>query len=206
MANPKLIAAIQACRRQVPGLEDDDTWRSWLKGVAGQDSLRAMDGRALGRVMDALHAAGAPRRPGAGAAAKSLADSPQARMARGLWIELADAGAVRDRSEKALASFCRRVTGVDRLEWLRAEQANKLVEALKDWRKRADQQADRRTVEELWDALIAAGAMKTGAHARLGTWLLKNYGVAGTEHLATADLAEARTRLLRWLARVEAPR
>jgi hypothetical protein len=126
----RIITAIQTCRRQVAGLADDDVWRDFLERTAGSRSLRAMKGPQLGRVMDALHAAGAPRR----AAGKSGLDPARVRMIRGLWIELSRVdGGVRDRSEAALRHFVKRLTRVDRLEWLSVEQAQKVTEALKDW-------------------------------------------------------------------------
>lgn len=80
----------------------------------------------LGRVLDALHARGAPaHRP-------RLAEA-QLRMARGLWIELHKARAVRNGSDAALDAFVRRLTRVGRLEWCGSDQANTVIEALKDW-------------------------------------------------------------------------
>jgi hypothetical protein len=225
----RLIAAVQTCRRKVDGLADDATWRAFLTRVAGADSLRAMDGRQLGRVLDALHQAGAPRLPGAASGARlrhdgaaapggkpALDDRPQVRMARGLWIELHQAGAVRDASEAALEAFAKRVTGKARLAWCRPFDLNKLIEALKDWRDRTDandpvvraaaamtiepgETRDQALVTALWRALCDAGAMRTGTHARLDTWLARNFGVANTAAL-DAEAAERAVRLLgAWL-------
>ena len=134
-AAKKRIKAVQACRRQVAGLEDDDAWRAFLARVAGgQTSLRAMGYRDLGKVLDALHAAGAPRRDG-GASRSRYADDLQTRMMRGLWIEAADAGIVRNRSEEALGAFIRRQTGQD-LGALSAGNARRVIEALKGMLKR----------------------------------------------------------------------
>jgi phage gp16-like protein len=136
----KRIKAVQACRRQVAGLEDDTAWRAFLGRVAGgQTSLRAMGYRDLGRVLDALHAAGAPRRDG-GAWRSRYADDLQMRMIRGLWIEAADAGVVSDRSETALGAFIRRQTGQD-LGALSAGKARAVIEALKAMVKRGPKAA-----------------------------------------------------------------
>lgn len=126
----RIIAAIHACRRRVPGLEDEAAWRAFLARSGGGESLRAMDGTQLGRVIDALHRSGAPRRG-------SRLDEAQHRMAQGLWIELARAGAVRDGSDGALDAFVRRTTRVGRLAWCSGAQANQVIEALKAWTRRA---------------------------------------------------------------------
>jgi hypothetical protein len=43
---------------------------------------------------------------------------------------------VKNPSEAALASYVKRLTGVDRLEWLSTEQASSVIETLKKWQKR----------------------------------------------------------------------
>jgi hypothetical protein len=47
-----------------------------------------------------------------------------------------DEGIVKNPSEAALASYVKRLTGVDRLEWLSTEQASSVIETLKKWHKR----------------------------------------------------------------------
>ncbi len=68
---------------------------------------------------------------------RTLARSPQSRKIRALWITLSQMGKVNDSSEKALASYVRRMTGVDALQWLSMEQAWRVIESLKAWQKRA---------------------------------------------------------------------
>ena len=99
----RLIKAIQTCRRRVDGLAADEGWRDFLEKTTGERSLKEMTGPQLGRVLDALHASGAPRK----APARYTA-TPQMKMIRGLWLELADLGAVQDRSESALSAFVKR--------------------------------------------------------------------------------------------------
>lgn len=131
----RLIVAIQACRRKVAGLEEDIAWRAFLARTAnGETSLRAMGARDLGRVLDALHAAGAPR-PGGGASRSRYTDDQQLRMMRGLWIELHETGRVTNPSEEALGAFIRRQTRQD-MGALSAEDARRVIEALKAMLKR----------------------------------------------------------------------
>lgn len=135
----RAIRAVQACRRKVPGLAEEEAWRNWLERTAGKRSLRAMTGAELGRVLDALHRAGAPRGP--------RGDSyhgKQARMIRAMWIALADRGVVRDRSDRALDRFARRVLGREEdapesVRWLTDPAlAGKVIEALKAMGRRAE--------------------------------------------------------------------
>lgn len=60
----------------------------------------------------------------------------QTRMIRGLWLELGKTGKLKDGSFRALASFVRRQTGKDRLEWCDLGDKEKVIEALKSWMKR----------------------------------------------------------------------
>lgn len=213
-ADPRLMKAVHACRRQVPELQDEAAWRGFLVKAAGRDSLRAMNGGELGRVIDALHQHGAPRRAGQGAGrpANTLDSRPQARMARGLWIDLGRAGLVRDRSERALDAFCKRVTGRDSLRFCDSEQLNQVIEALKDMRgrkgvlpeaaPRPGETHDQAMVRALWEALIDADAMKTGVFASLETWLLRHgYGVRHVELLTEDQAREAVGRLTGWWQR-----
>lgn len=73
-------------------------------------------------------AAAKPSRP--------LADAPQAKKIRALWLALHAAGKVRDSSEEALGSYVKRMTGVDALQWLPADQARTVIESLKKWLER----------------------------------------------------------------------
>lgn len=115
---------------------DDDTYRAMLRSVAGVDSSTALDWRGRKLVIDHLKSKGAKFAPARKSGAKRLASEPQSKMARGLWIELHQLGAVRDPSEAALASYVKRQTRVDRLEWLNGKQAELVIEALKKWLER----------------------------------------------------------------------
>lgn len=129
-AQKRLIKAIQACRRQVQGLGEEEPWRGFLALLpGGRTSLRTMNGVELGRVLDALHKAGAPSRPG-GPAKSRYTDDQQLRMMRGLWIELHEAGKVADPSEDALGAFIKRQTKQD-MGALDAASSRSVIQALK---------------------------------------------------------------------------
>ncbi|WP_431282705.1 regulatory protein GemA [Humitalea sp. 24SJ18S-53] len=129
-AMKRLVVAIQVRRRKLEGLAEEADWRAFLGRVtAGEVSLRAMNGRQLGKVLDALHDAGAPRSAG-GPQRSRYADDPQTKMMRGLWIELHQAGRVRNPSEEALNAFVKRQTQQD-MGALSAARAAAVIEALK---------------------------------------------------------------------------
>ena len=134
--NPKTYGAIHACRKQVAGLADDAAWRALLVRVTGKDSLRAMTGPQLGKVIDELHRLGARKAPPKRAfkgRQRPLADGEQARLIRALWLDLWNLGAIEDSSEEALASFVKRQAKVDALEWLPADKAASVIQALRGW-------------------------------------------------------------------------
>ncbi len=66
----------------------------------------------------------------------------QSKKIQALWITLAQAGKVRDGSDKALMAFCKRLTatggrqGRDHLRFCDRQDKWKIIEALKDWAKR----------------------------------------------------------------------
>lgn len=131
-----LRTKVQTLRRQVPALAEDDAWRDFLTvNAAGIASTRAMTKAQLGAVVTALHKAGAPRKPPAWAGRPRHADTAPMAMIRGLWIELSDLGAVKDRSEAALAAFVTRQTRQD-IGRLSPTAASSVIEALKSWRDR----------------------------------------------------------------------
>lgn len=83
-----------------------------------------------------------PRQDQAGkpASARKLADDGQSKKIRALWLDMHKAGIVRDPSEKSLASYVKRLTGVEALQWLDSKQASGVIEALKQWQKRVANQ------------------------------------------------------------------
>lgn len=65
--------------------------------------------------------------------ARRLADDPEARKIRALWLLLHDLGAVKNPSEAALNGYVKRLTKVDDLHWINGKQAERLIETLKKW-------------------------------------------------------------------------
>ena len=74
----------------------------------------------------------------------SIPADGQSKKIQALWITLSQAGKIRDGSDKALMSFCKRMTatqdhpGRDHLRFCDSQDKWKIIEALKDWAKRED--------------------------------------------------------------------
>lgn len=109
---------------------DDDTYRAMLWSVARVKSSTELDFAGRKKVLEHMQACGFKRtRP----QPRKLADDPQSKMIRALWLQLHEAGKVRNPSESALAAFCKRQTGRDALQWLNVKEASALIEDLKQW-------------------------------------------------------------------------
>lgn len=108
---------------------DDETYRAMLWSVARVKSSTELDFAGRKKVLDHLKACGfkVVRQ------SRKLADDPQSKMIRALWLQLHAAGKVRNPSETALAAFVTRQTKVDALQWLSSEQASAVIEELKKW-------------------------------------------------------------------------
>lgn len=66
-------------------------------------------------------------------AMRRLADDPQSKMLRAYWIQLHQAGKVKNPAESALVAFAKRMTKKDALEWLSDRDVTVIKEALKKW-------------------------------------------------------------------------
>jgi len=109
---------------------DDDTYRAMLWAVARVKSCTELDFAGRKKVLDHLQACGFKRtRP----QPRALADDPQSKKIRALWLELHASGKVRNPSESALAAFVKRQTGRDALQWLNGREASAVIEDLKKW-------------------------------------------------------------------------
>lgn len=134
------IKAIHASRRQVPGLEDDETWRDFLAQITGERSIRAMSAAARQKVLTALRQRGAK-----GGAARPFrpSDKPHVRKVFAIWGAMCRAGIPGNPTRAGLRAFVARMTvsadrpdGIGNPEWLGPEDAAKITEALKAWERR----------------------------------------------------------------------
>lgn len=104
---------------------DDDTYRGLLQRVTGQRSAGDLNDVQRAQVLDELKRLFMP------APQRSVPDEPQIALIRGLWADCAMYGLIRDRSDRALTRFARRITKVDALPWLSAADAASVITALR---------------------------------------------------------------------------
>lgn len=115
---------------------DTDTYRQMLLSITGKTSTSDMNPGQLNKVLAAMKAKGFKVQPSSKArTTRTLADYPQAKKLRALWLEMYAQGIVRDSSEEALRRWVKRETGVDGLQWLEPEMASSAIEKLKNWQK-----------------------------------------------------------------------
>ncbi|MGB3067051.1 MAG: regulatory protein GemA [Ottowia sp.] len=126
----RLIRLVHTAKRDLQ--LDTETYRVALRTATGKDSCSAMSAAELQRTLDHLKRCGfkvrlnpKPSRP--------LDLQAENRKIRALWILLRDLGAIKNPSEEALAAYIKRMTGVDALQWINGQQAERVIEGLKKW-------------------------------------------------------------------------
>ncbi|HHR4769164.1 TPA: gp16 family protein [Salmonella enterica] len=135
MERGKIIQLIHIAKSQM-GM-DTDTYRQMLISITGETSTSVMNPGQLNKVLAAMKAKGFKVKPARKArTTHSLADYPQAKKLRALWLEMYAQGFVRDSSEEALRRWIKRETGVDGLQWLEPDMASNAIEKLKNWQER----------------------------------------------------------------------
>lgn len=154
----------------------DEALRDAVERATGQRSISTLSGPQLIRVCDSID----PRKR------RPVPDERSAtynRM-RALWIDLNNLGALRDGSDRGLAVFVKRQCGVDDPRWVAADEAFRVIEALKKMLARAGavevgiadhpKRALRHLLYAQRDRLVALGALPvepgelpTDAFARL---------------------------------------
>ncbi len=112
---------------------DDDTYRAMLWTVARVGSSADLDFHGRKRVLQHLKARGWVNKSPRKAGSRPMASDDQSRMIRALWIDLHSDGALFDSSEAALASYVKRITKVEALQWLSSSEASRVIETLKKW-------------------------------------------------------------------------
>lgn len=115
---------------------DDGVYRQILRECGaterdGRISATTMTVPQLEQALEALKRAGF--KPRATRQSMARAKGPLIDKITALWCALADAGVVRDRSDKAMRAFMCKFTASARLEWARPAELVAAVEALKSW-------------------------------------------------------------------------
>ncbi|MFH1027795.1 MAG: regulatory protein GemA, partial [Pseudomonadota bacterium] len=117
----------------------DEIYRDILFHAGGVESSADLDWQGRRAVLERYRELGWQSKPAKKAgvrAARRLADDPQSKMLRALWIQLHQSGKVKDPSEAALCSFVKRMTRKDALQWLSDRDVTVVKKALKDWLER----------------------------------------------------------------------
>jgi phage gp16-like protein len=123
-----ILGKIHIAKKQL-GIEDDD-YRAMIANLTeGKTSCKDCNERELGIIMDALVGLGF-KSPKVKLSPKSSHPPTQADKIRAMWIDLYQSGIVRNRGDDALQHFVKRLTGVDRVEWLDHSQAVAVITAL----------------------------------------------------------------------------
>ncbi|GLH34034.1 GemA protein [Pseudomonas sp. BR1R-5] len=136
----RLIKLIHVARRELQ--MDEDTYRLMLAGMpelGGATSTAKLSVPNLYRVLEALKSKGFLVRPN-GKEKRTRAADPWSRKIRSLWLTLRDLGALRDASEDSLVKFVHGRTGAQALQWLTSEQASLVIEEMKKWIARIEQE------------------------------------------------------------------
>ncbi len=129
-ARNRLIRLIHVAKRELQ--MDDDTYRGVLLAIGNASSAADLSVSNLDRVLEHMKKCGFKVRPN-NKPSRRLADDPESKKIRALWLFLHELDVVRDPSEKALAAYVKRLTGVSALQWADGAQSLKLIEALKAW-------------------------------------------------------------------------
>jgi hypothetical protein len=127
------------------GWDDEFYYGIWLplqgatKDADGYYSATTMDIGQLYKAVERMKECGfkpTPKR-------KFTHDKPDWRAPRiaklnAMWLALAEAGVVKDKSRAALETWCKRYHTKDRLQWASANELNACIEQLKAWTKRSN--------------------------------------------------------------------
>lgn len=130
----KLIQLIHVGKKQL-GL-DDDLYREVLESCTGKTSSKEMNLAQLESVLDRMRQLGFQVESKDKSGVKNLADDAQSKLIRHLWLQLHEAGQVRNSDEKALAKFIENKVGVSALQFLSTKNADMIITHLRQWCKR----------------------------------------------------------------------
>jgi len=132
------IRLIHVAKREL-GMEDD-TYRDMLFAVARVRSAAELDFTGRKKVLDHMKACGFKVKTAA-PANKHAADG-RYRKIRALWSQLHMMRAVEKDSDQAVRAYIKRTTGKDDFQFLNQHQVATVIESLKSWIARLEQNRD----------------------------------------------------------------
>ncbi len=137
----KYIKLIHIAKKQLN--LDDDIYRHLLTSETKKTSTKDMTVWELEKVIKNLKTKGFKVRSNS-RKEKITAAEPMHKKIRSLWLTLAERGAVKNRSEKALNAYIKRITGVELMNWLSDSESVKVIETLKKWLSRVGVKHERK--------------------------------------------------------------
>ena len=151
----RLIRLIHVAKRDLS--MDDDTYRAILQRIGKKASSADLTIPELEKVLEHLKRSGFKVRsksksvpkPAQAKPSRPLAQDLESKKIRALWLFLHELGAVKNPSEEALAAYVKRIAGVDALQWISGEQAERLIETMKKWAMRFLPQAVKALVPQV---------------------------------------------------------
>ena len=115
---------------------DDDVYRDILESTTGKTSSKLLTPAQLEAVLDRLKQLGFEVESKDKTGVKNLASDAQSKLIRHLWLQLYDAGQVKNGSELALAKFVENRVHVSALQFLSTRHADMIINHLRQWCKR----------------------------------------------------------------------
>ncbi len=153
----RLIRLIHVAKRDLQ--MDDDSYRAALAKVAKKTSAADLTVPELERTLEYLKRCGfkvrSKSKPAKAAPSRPMAQDPEAKKIRALWLFLHELGAVQNPSEEALAAYVKRIAKVDALQWINGYQAETLIESMKKWAMRFLPEQVKALAQQLADAINA---------------------------------------------------
>lgn len=122
------LAKIHLAKKSLCMTEEDYRTMLWTQGRV--HSAADLDHTGRQHVLEHLRACGWPRKQ------EPMRLTPQQWRIKRIWRDLGDANALEDRSDKALLAFIKSHGGPDALQFVNAQDAAHIIDALKGWLKR----------------------------------------------------------------------
>ncbi|MEN2980284.1 regulatory protein GemA [Tistrella bauzanensis] len=127
----KRLRTVRAAAREL-GLSDEGLRDIYARTI-GSRSASAASAADLGRVLDALKAAGWRTKVRARKGDRRQLNTPMGAKVRVLWVAAWNLGIAYDPTETGLGTWIERQTGISAMNWLDVRQTSAVIEALKSW-------------------------------------------------------------------------
>jgi phage gp16-like protein len=115
---------------------DDEAYRDVLRAVCKVESSKQLDMQGRWKLLAYFRSKGWKPEAAAEKSGKRVWKpdaGSQASKILALWLELKRNGKLDKATDEALFAFCKKMSGVERPDWLTAAQANDVIEGLKSW-------------------------------------------------------------------------